>query len=427
MSSSPKYSDVSFDDSTARAVAAAAAAARRRAQEAMEAERRRLEALRLEQDRTKVRGDCQRLAATLGQLRAESRTQEIAVPLEALDQRLGKCARSSTDNLAATQGLLKALAGIQRDMEAARRRFEAEKLGRALQGVARELATIKAEVAQANRDDCEKFDPGQLAVIGGAITAVQSDLESKQLTRAETAVGQLRANLEAHLKRVAAGREAFERERSSAQQAIASITDRCTALAATPDLARHLQDELAGLQPALAALASLQRAEQFATVHQQTERLTARVDGFATAAQTRIEQAEHHKAITQRVIDTVISTRGILLAGYPQQDQDKAVLRFRMAGSGVLHMEIGASGAIEVLAQGFKFDQRRGPDGGMEKSCDGFVAWFEQIRQQARAQGLEIKPLRWDGQPTRERGKVLEAKKVSRRCSTIVRHRGGGR
>ncbi|MEI8195960.1 MAG: hypothetical protein WCI73_08640, partial [Phycisphaerae bacterium] len=256
-----------------------------------------------------------------------------------------------------------------------------------------------------------------------SITRVQTDLAAKRLDRSKTAVGALRNQWEKHLQRVRSGREEYERQRHEAEQAAVAIPDRCSALAATPGLARYLESDLARLQPDLEALAALQREEAFTNVHQQVKRLNARLDELSATAQAKIAQAEKQKAVVERLVTAVVAARGLLLAGYPQhRDGKPAIVRFLVTGRGVLHVEIGADGPIVVRAEGVKFEQRRSPGGQVENTCDEFVEWFEQIRDAARTEGLEIGALHWGGEPTPERA---QAKRLPHSSSRAAARHGG--
>jgi len=407
MSSSPKYSDVQFVGDAGRTLAQAIASTTQSAMEAWEAARRRRETLRLERAQAEVRETAQSLSAIARQLRAQARAESIPLSLDDLERRLEQCASSNSTDLAGTRSLLSTLAAIERELTRSRRQFEAAKLGHALDGLAGQLASIRGEVVRADRRDSDQFDAGSLAHIEQAIRDVEKELAAKQIDRAGRGMAQIRQRLDEHHERVRMGREKYERERSEADAAIAAITDRCNAFDTTPSLSRYLKNDLARLQTDLEALRRLYRDDQFANVHQQARRLGDRLDELVIAAQKRIAQAEKQKALTERLVATVLAARGVLLAGYPQHAEGKpSVLRFRVAGRGVLHVEIGPEGPVTVRAEGFKLDQHLGPNGKMERTCDDFVEWFEQIRNAARTQGLEIGQLRWEGEPTPERARA---------------------
>lgn len=425
MSSSPKYSDVQVVGDAGRSLAQAIAAASQSALDAWEAGRRRRQELRLEREQAQVRATTQAIRVVLGQLQSEAKAQTIPMPVEILQTRLNQCANAVAGDQSATHAALKSLASIERDLAEARRSLEAVKLGRALDGVAGQLEMIRVEVGQANRRNSERFDPGQFSTIEQSITMIQADLAAKRLGRTEAAVGLLRKQWDTHLQRVRAASEEYERERIEAEHAMAAITDRCNSLAATPGLSRYLQPDLTRLQPDMEALASLYRSDQFANVHQQVQRLSARLDELAVAAQTKIAQGEKQKVVAERLIASVAAARGILISGYPQHAEGKpAVVRFQIVPHGVLHVEISAHGPIAVRAEGFKHEQLVSPTGQLEKTCDGFVEWFEQVRNAARAQGLEIGALRWTGEPTPERARAVRGKKKP--SQTIARTRTGG-
>lgn len=425
MSSSPKYSDVRVVGDAGRSLAQAIAAASQSALDAWETGRRRRQEQRLEQEQAQVHVTTQAIRVALGQLRSEAQAQVIPTPIELLEARLNQCVGAVAGDQSATHAARKSLASVERDLAEARRSLEAVKLGRALEGVAGQLETIRVEVTQANRRESERFNPGQLSTIERSITMIQSDLAAKRLGRAEAAVGLLHKQWDTHLQRVRSARDEYEHERIEAEHVIASITDRCSSLATTPGLSRHLQPELARLQPELEALASLYRADQFANVHKQVQRLSARLDELAAAAQTKIAQAEKQKVVAERLIASVAAARGILISGYPQHAEGKpAIVRFQIVPHGVLHVEIGSDGPIAVRAEGFKHEQLVSPGGQVEKTCDDFVEWFEQVRNTARTQGLEIGALRWTGEPTPERTRAIRVKNPV--SQTIARARNGG-
>lgn len=425
MSSSPKYTDVQVVGDAGRNLAQAIATASQSALDAWEAGRRRRQEQRLEREQAQIRATTQAISVALGQLRSEAQAQAIPMPVEILQTRLNKCASVVAGDQSATHTALESLASIERDLAEARRSLAAVKLGRALDGVAGQLETIRVEVGQVSRRDSERFDPGQLSTIERSITTIQADLAAKRLGRAEAAVGLLRKQWDTHLQRVRSARDKYERGRIEAEHAIAGISDRCNSLAVTPGLSRYLQPDLARLQPDLEALASLYRSDQFANMHQQVQRLGARLDELAAAAQTKIAQAEKQKLVAQGLIASVAAARGILISGYPQHAEGKpAVVRFQIVPHGVLHVEISADGPIAVRAEGFKHEQLVSPTGQLEKTCDGFVEWFEQVRNAARAQGLEIGALRWTGEPTPERARAIRGKKPV--SQTIARTRNGG-
>lgn len=425
MSSSPKYTDVQVVGDAGRNLSQAIAAASQTALDAWETGRRRRQEQRLEREQAQVRATAQSLKVEIGQLRTEAQAQAIPMLVEVLQARLNQCASAVAGDQSATHTALKSLASIERDLAEARRSVEAVKLGRALDGVAGQLETIRMEVRHTNRRDSERFDPGQLSAIERSITTIQADLASKRLCRAEAEIGTLRAQWDGHLHRVRSARDAYERERLEAEHAIAGITDRCNSLPAAPGLARYLAADLARLKPDLEALTALQRGDHFVNVHRQVQRLNVRLDELAATAQTKIAQAEKQKMVAERLIASVAAARGILIAGFPQHAEGKpAVVRFQIVPHGVLHVEISADGPIAVRAEGFKHEQLVSPAGQLEKTCDGFVEWFEQVRNAARVQGLEIGVLRWAGEPTPERARAVRGKKPF--SQTIARTRDGG-
>ena len=424
MSSSPKYTDVQVVGEAGRNLTQAIAAASQTALDAWEAGRRRRQEQRLEREQAQVRATAQSLRVAIGQLRSEAQAQAIPMPGELLQARLNQCANAVAGDQSATHTALKSLASIERDLAEARRSLEAAKVGRALDGVAGQLETIREEARQASSRDSERFDPGQLSAIERSITTIQAHLAAKRLGRAEAEVVILREQWDGHLQRVRSAREEYERERLEAEHAIAGITDRCNSLAAAPGLARYLATDLARLRPDFEAITALQRGEHFVNVHQQVQRLNVRLDELAATAQTKIAQAERQKVIAEVWISAVAECRGILIAGYPQHADGKpSVLRFQIVPHGVLHVEIGADGPIAVRAEGFKHEQVVSPTGQLEKTCDGFVEWFEPVRNAARARGLAI-ALRWTGEPTPERALAIRGKKPF--SQTIARTRNGG-
>lgn len=428
MSSSPKYSNVRVSGDASRILARSIAQANRRAQEAWEADRRRRQEQRLRREQAQIRSTAQMLRITIDQLRSEAKAQAIPLQVDGLSGRLDQYAGTDASDLADTRVALKALVRIERDLADARRHLEAVKLSRALDGVAGQLTAIHSEMKQINRSDSERFAPGQLSALERAVGAIQSDLATKRLDRAQKAVGMLREQWDGHWHRVRSAKAQFEHERTEAERAIAEITDRCSSLRAAPDVLRYVEADLARLEPDMKVLNTLLRGEQFANVHQQVQSLSTHLDDIVTTAQTKIAQVEKQKLVAERLITAVCSVRGILVAGYPQHEKDKpAVVRFQLVPRGILHVEITADGPIVVRAEGFKHEQAISPGGQVEKTCDDFVSWFEQVREAARAQGLEIDALSWGGEPSPERERARRTQRSTTHNTTATRNQGARR
>lgn len=421
MSSTPKYTRVAVNGSAASTVAKAVSDVSQR----WEAARQQKRTMRLQREQAEIVTDSRELGQAITTLAHEATAAGISIDLKDMHRRCAACQAASTVDLTATGSVIGELGRIQRELRSARRHFESTRLVKALDGVAGELAGIQTEVEQLDDRDCERFDPGKLADIKQSLARAQRGLSARQLGGVQIIVAELRKLLKNHVQRVQSGRNAYEQERLLSQQAIATLSDRCDAITAEPTTAHYFQADIAKLRLEIGSLESLHRADQFSIVCQQATRLDSRLDEIVVTAKAKVERVERQKVITERMIATVISARGVLLAGYPQQENGMpAIVRFRVQGAGVLHVEISPDGPVVVHAEGFRHHQQYSPQGKLEKTCDEFVEWFEQIRSLAREQGLELGALQWDGQPPPERARAIRHNHYSTRTVNTATKRG---
>lgn len=427
MSSSPKYSEVEVVGEAARSLAQTVEASYQRVVDEWESEMQRRRDERLEREQSQIHATTQRLTTDIQRFENEADAGVIRTELDRLHDRLSRCSATRPNDLSSARSLLRELTGIERALSSSRRRVEAVRLNRALDGVARQVALLEAEIKELDPRDCEQFDRGVLATITQSIAVLDRDVARKRLYQAEENLADLRQRLDAHIQRVRAGQDQRDHDRNAAEHAIAMVTDRYSGLNADSQLARYIADDLQKLQPDLQVLDKLMTTEQFPNVHQQVNRLNSRLDQIACTARSRVEQIEKLKMIKETLISVMTSTRGILLAGCQQGGNEHATLRFNVAEHGTLEVQIGLDGPISFRAEGFKHEQRLTPDGSIERTCDGFVKWFEPYREDARKKGLEIGPQHWDKEPKPKQTHAAGAQTPQHRTARHIRTRSAPR
>ena len=395
MSASPKYSNITLRGEALKALERKQAEAHQRRLDELANRRRQREAERLRQDRERVRDAGRSLADSIRALRGTDGANMINEALTRIEARLARCTTSVV--VAESAGpLLHDLNHIDRELRAVRSRLETLRLNRDLDGLAIHLVSIKAEMAQLDPQNHERFDPGVTAKLAALLTEVEKNIACKQVDNARRGVEQLKEQVAAHIHRVQEGREAHDIRKRAASLAAGELSDRHAAMLAEGVLVAEVKK----LAPDLLALARLLAAEQFDNVHHQVGRLATCLDRIAEQVRKHTEQIETQRLTADRLIETVLAFQGIKPDGHGRRQEAQAtVLRFSIAGHRALHVKIELNGSVQVWAEGFRHDQRLRADGNIERACDDFVDWFEQIRKAAANRGLDVSALRWDGQP----------------------------
>lgn len=423
MSASPKYTEARLTGEAAKALASATAEANRRlkAKREAQAELRRIE--RLRQQQAQVREITQSLGGEIQRLESQADAGVIRDILAPLRERFDRCANKQATDLSQADSLLSELSGVQRDLLACQHRLETIRLTCKLKGAAGQLRQIEAQIKQMNARDCERFDPGTPSMITQSITAIQQDLAAKRLSRVETGITDLHHRLDQHVKRVRAGQDEHDRLKRQAAQAIAAVVDRYAGFQGDKGLGEAIAMRLQRLQPEVDVLDRHFAREQFGNVNLQVARLNGHLDQIAAAVATHIQSIEKQKAHVQGLIQTIASMRGQLAS---RDEPGKGVpsrITFNIGSRRRLHIEIRIDGPLVVRAEGFAHDQRVLPDGKLEKSCDEFVAWFEQVREAAAKEGIEIGPLRWDDQPPQGMSRAARQRQSRPRVTRQTRTR----